>query len=238
MSEKLSLGRWPLGLGDVCFYPRLDNYRCAEMGAMLGFHHLDLHSYWDDGDESKLALPIGNRIVNTGTAKTELSELASDGERLAQWPVPRPGWGYVPPPARFEGAWELTVRLLRECPTAVTEPWAGSVLATNAQTKELLKEVPGLRLIVDVGHLVFRDEDPYELLEFADIVQLRDCAPSRQQLPVGEGVMDFKKVKAELERLDYQGLITVEYFDLPWVGYPSQTPFYDTLTLAHYLNGL
>lgn len=238
MTKTLTLGRWPLGIGDVCFKPRVDNYVAAERAKAAGFSHLDLHSYWDDGDESKLAIPIGNRIVNTGTAKMELSEVASDGDRLSAWPTPRPGWGYVPPPARFDGAWDLTVKLLKECPTAVVEPWAGSVLATNAQTDELLREVPGLRLIVDVGHLVFRDEDPYELLPYADIVQLRDCAPGKQQLPVGEGIMDFRRVLRDLESLDYQGTVVVEYFDLPWVGYPLDTPWEWSLDLAHYLDSL
>src|SRR5260370_237368 len=121
MTEMLSLGRWPLGLGDVCFYPRLDNYNVAAIGAMLGVH---LH----------------------------------------------------------------------------------------------------------VRHLGYRRGGPYGLREFAGIRQVRGCAPGQQPAPGGAGVMGFGKVKGELERVDFRGPITVEYFDLPWVGYPSQTPFYDTLT--------
>lgn len=244
---KLSLGRWPLGIGDVCFKPRVDNYEAARRGAELGFHHLDLHSYWDDGDESKLAIPIGNRMVNTGTRHTELAEVAaaakqsntpqSAAEKLAKWPKPRNGWGYPPPP-NIEGAWEHTIRELREAPGALVEPWAGSVCSTNEVTRELMKEVPGLRLIIDVGHLVYKDNDPYELLPHADIVQLRDCAPGKQQLPVGDGVMDFRRVKSDLEKIDYQGTIVVEYFDLPWVGYPLDTPLEWSLLLAGYLDAL
>jgi sugar phosphate isomerase/epimerase len=101
-----------------------------------------------------------------------------------------------------------------------------------------MKEVPGLRLIVDVGHLVYKNEDPYELLPHADIVQLRDCAPGKQQLPVGDGVMDFRRLKNDLEKLDYKGTIVVEYFDLPWVGYPLDTPLEWSLLLAGYLDAL
>jgi sugar phosphate isomerase/epimerase len=243
----MKLGRWPLGIGDVCFYPRVDNYEAARRGAELGFHHLDLHSYWDDGDESKLAIPIGSRMVNTGTASQELSEVAakaklsktaeSAAETLARWPLPKAGWGYPPPPD-VAGAWDYTVAHLRACPTALVEPWAGSVCATNDVTRELMKAVPGLRLIVDVGHLVFKDNDPYELLPYANIIQLRDCAPGKQQLPVGDGVMDFRRVKSDLEKIDYKGTIVVEYFDLYWVGYPLKTPLEFSCLLAGYLTAL
>ncbi|GAA1548318.1 hypothetical protein GCM10009788_57920 [Nocardioides humi] len=237
MTDLLTFGRWTMGVGDVCFKPRVDNYEAARRAKEAGFSHLDLHSYWDDGDESRLAVPIGNRIVNTGDPDRELSEVVADGDKLAAWPRARDGWGYVPPPD-MPGAWEHTVAELRRAPKSVVEPWAGSVCSTNEVTKQLIEEVPGLRLIVDVGHLVYKDEDPFELLPYADIIQLRDCAPGQQQLHVGDGVMDFERLKTELERLDYQGAITIEYFDLHWVGYPLDTPWEWSLDLAHYLDAL
>jgi Xylose isomerase-like TIM barrel len=238
MTHQLTFGRWTMGVSDVCFKPRIDTYECARRAKEAGFSHLDLHSYWDDGDESRLALPIGNRIVNTGDPDRELSAVISEmGDELSQWPRARDGWGYVPPPD-IPGAWEHTVAELKRAPRSLVEPWAGSVCSTTVVTKQLLNEIPGLRLIVDVGHLIYMDEDPFELLPYADIVQLRDCAPKQQQLHVGDGVMDFKRLERKLEALDYQGRITLEYFDLHWVGYQLDTPWEWTLDLAHYLNSL
>ena len=47
-------------------------------------------------------------------------------------------------------------------------------------------------------------------------MQLRQAAPGKTQLHADDGGdVDFAAVLAELDRLDYQGLISIEYFDLP-----------------------
>lgn len=40
MSNLLAFGRWPLGVGDVCFKPRVDNYEAARHAEKAGFSHL------------------------------------------------------------------------------------------------------------------------------------------------------------------------------------------------------
>jgi sugar phosphate isomerase/epimerase len=238
MSAQLTFGRWPIGVADVCFKPRVDAHEAARIARDHGFSHLDLHSHHDERDSRPFAIPIGSRTVNTGNADVELSEVVFGSPELSRWPRPRPGWGYVPPPMAYDGAWDFTIRTLRECPAARVEPWWSSVVATNEQIRALLEAVPGLRLIVDVSQTTYLGEDPYELFEFADLVQLRDAAPGKLQLPVGEGTVDFSRVRAELERLEFDGQITIEYFDLPWVGHPLDTPWEWTVDLARHLNEL
>ena len=58
-----------------------------------------------------------------------------------------------------------------------------------------------------------------------DHVQLRQAAPGDpSSTPTTGGVVDFAAVLAELERLDYRGLISIEYFDLPDMRMPLDDP--------------
>ena len=88
-------------------------------------------------------------------------------------------------------------------------------------------EVPGLRLLVDTGHVADWGGDPCELLELADHVQLRQGKPGHTQVHVDDpsGVVDFAAV---LRRLDGARLprarLSVEYFDLPDNGWPLDDP--------------
>jgi sugar phosphate isomerase/epimerase len=86
--------------------------------------------------------------------------------------------------------------------------------------------VPGLRLLVDTGHVADWGGDPLELLEYADHVQLRQGRPGATQLHVDDptGVVDFAAVIARLDARDYTGRLSVEYFDLPQLGWPLDDP--------------
>ena len=92
----------------------------------------------------------------------------------------------------------------------------------------------GLRLTVDTGHVATWGEDPIRLLRHADHVQLRQAAPGKPQLHPddADGVVDFAAVLAELERLDYPGLMSVEYFDLPDMRMPLDDPVGHAVALA------
>ena len=63
-------------------------------------------------------------------------------------------------------------------------------------------EVPGLRLLVDTGHVADWGGDPCELLELADHVQLRQGKPGHTQVHVDDpsGVVDFAAVLARARR--------------------------------------
>ena len=106
------------------------------------------------------------------------------------------------------------------------EPWAGACVNSLEAVHAFRAEVPGVRLLVDTGHVADWGGDPCELLHLADHVQLRQGKPGQTQLHVDDssGVVDFRAVFRRLEQLDYRGKVSVEYFDLPDQGWGLADP--------------
>lgn len=103
----------------------------------------------------------------------------------------------------------------------------------------MLDAVPGLRLLVDTGHIAGWGEDPVELLPWADHVQLRQATSGRIQChPDDGGDVDFASVVRRLDELDYRGLLSVEYFDLPELGWPLDDPVAHAVALAEHVRPL
>ncbi|MBK5289475.1 MAG: sugar phosphate isomerase/epimerase [Acidimicrobiia bacterium] len=175
-----------------------------------GFDHIDVLT---DVDAATLALPVGCPTA---------------------FPKPVPGWCATPAPVAIDGMWEKCVRWFRAAPGALLEPWAGSVVHSADTARAMMAEVPGLRLLVDTGHVADWGGDPLEMLEFADHVQLRQGAAGRTQLHVDDpaGVIDFGAVLGRLSTLDYRGAMSIEYFDLPDQGWPLADPRAWALDLA------
>ena len=90
----------------------------------------------------------------------------------------------------------------------------------------MLDAVPGLRLLVDTGHVADWGGDPLALLAHAGHVQLRQGKPGVTQVHVDDpsGVVDFAAVLRRLDALGYEGSLSVEYFDLPDYGWPLADP--------------
>lgn len=204
----------PLGVVDIVYAATPDPAARSRQAAADGFAHVDV---LDGVDPASLALPVGCPIA---------------------FPKPRPGWCATPAPAAGSigdaGMWERCVRWFRAASGALLEPWAGAVVHSTETCRAMLAEVPGLRLLVDTGHVADWGEDPVALLELADHVQLRQGAPGRTQLHVDDpdGVVDFAAVLARLDALGYDGLLSVEYFDLPEQGWPLADPRAWALDLA------
>jgi sugar phosphate isomerase/epimerase len=116
------------------------------------------------------------------------------------------------------------------------EPWPGSIVGSVAAVKAMLEEVPGLRLVVDTGHVANWGEDPVELLPWAGHVQLRQAAKGVAQAL--EGDVDFPRLFRALDRLDYSGRLSVEYFDLPELGWRLEDPVAYAVALAAELRPL
>jgi sugar phosphate isomerase/epimerase len=198
-----------LGVVDVVFTPT-PLPEAARRARELGFAHIDVPCDWS----GELALPVGDRIAH---------------------PSPRPHCS-TPAPPEGDGMWERAVRAYRRTPGARMEPWPGSIIGSVAAVRAMLDAVPGLRLLVDTGHVANWGEDPIELLPWADHVQLRQAAAGVPQAL--EGDVDFKAVFRALDKLDYRGRLSVEYFDLPEMGWGLDDPVGHAVALAAELRAI
>jgi sugar phosphate isomerase/epimerase len=193
--------RYRLGVVDVTFWGVPEPER-DHRAAALGFEHIDVLV---TVDPSSLVLPIGCPTA---------------------YPKPQPGWCSTPAPIGDDDMWDAAVRWWRRSPGALMEPHARAVVHSIETVRAMQEEVPGLRLLVDTGHVADWGGDPLELLEHADHVQLRQGCPGHAQLHIDDprGVVDFAAVLRRLDELDYPGCISVEHFDLPERGWPLDDP--------------
>jgi sugar phosphate isomerase/epimerase len=208
--------RFPLGVVDVVYAHRGDVAARARAALSDGYDHIDAMVGTDAGS---LVLPIGCPTA---------------------FPKPQPGWCATPAPTAADGMWERAVRWWRAAPGALLEPWAGAVVNSVASVRAFREEVPGVRLLVDTGHVADWGEDPCELLDLADHVQLRQGKRGYTQVHVDDptGAVDFAAVLTRLEQLDYPGKLSVEYFDLPANGWPLEDPEQWARDLASYVRTL
>jgi sugar phosphate isomerase/epimerase len=192
--------RYPLGVVDVVYWP-VPPAACAQLAATDGFDHIDVLV---DVDPSTLVLPVG--------CPTALK--------------PIPGWCATAALPDRPGAWEKTIERFRAAPGALLEPWAGSVVNSDEKCRAIVAEVPGLRLLVDTGHVADWGGDPVALVELAGHVQLRQGRLGVTQVHVDDpaGVVDFDAVLRRLDALGYPGVLSVEYFNLPDMGWPLDDP--------------
>ena len=206
---------YPLGVLDLAFRPAPPD-ESARRAAALGFDHIDVLV---DVDPATLALPVGCPTA---------------------FPKPRPGWCSTPAPGAGPGQWERTVRWFRAAPGALLEPYAAASVCSVATMRAMQDEVPGLRFLVDTGHVADWGEDPVDALEYAGHVQLRQGRPGATQVHVDDpsGVVDFAAVLRRLDQLGYQGRLSVEYFDLPEYGWGLEDPLAWTLALAEHVRAL
>jgi sugar phosphate isomerase/epimerase len=200
---------FPLGVVDVVFRPR-DVPSAAKRAAELGFAHIDVSWDW----EGPLALPVGDRVAH---------------------PSPRP-YCSCPAPPEGEGMWDRAVKAYRRTPGVRMEPWPGSIVDSVERVRAMLAEVPGLMLLVDTGHVACWGEDPVELLTWAAHVQLRQASKGVPQAL--EGDVDFRRVIQRLEQIGYSGLLSVEYFDLPEMGWTLEDPESYAVELAREIRPL
>jgi len=194
--------RWPLGVVDIVYARRGDAVARAEAARIDGFAHIDVML---DVDASTLALPVGCPIA---------------------FPKPVDTWCVTPAPVDASGMWDRAVAWWRRAPRALLEPWAGAVVNSRERVEEFRAAVPGVRLLVDTGHVADWGEDPCELLHLADHVQLRQARRGVTQVHVDDatGEVDLDAVLRRLGQLDYRGALSVEYFDLPENGWGLTDP--------------
>jgi sugar phosphate isomerase/epimerase len=194
----------PIGVVDIAYGGIDDVPDRSRLARTDGFAHIDVLT---TVDAATLALPIGCPTA---------------------FPRPQARWCSTPAlPRDDDGAnWDRCVRWWRAAPGALLEPWGGAVVHDRATIEAFAEAVPGVRFLIDTGHIAAADVDPVELLEFADHLQLRQAAPGRTQVHADDpdGCVDFPALLARLERLDYRGRCSIEYFDLPDQGWTLDDP--------------
>jgi hypothetical protein len=203
------VGRYPLGIVELAFLPQ-SGAEASLRARELGFDHFDALV---GTDPSTLALPVGISIAMR---------------------KPQAGWCVTPAPPAGDGRWEWLVQQLRASPGCLLEPWSGGCVNSLETMRAIADAVPGLRFLVDTGHVAAWGGDPLEVLEYADYVQLRQAAPGRPQLHVDDpnGVVDFAAVIRRLDAIGYRERLSIEYFDLPQAGWPLGDPLGWSIDLA------
>jgi sugar phosphate isomerase/epimerase len=199
---------YPLGVVEIVFAP-MPQAEAAQRAWALGFEHFDTVTTTAEA----LALPVVDRYT----------------------PSPRSGWS-TGAPTEGDGNWERAVRAFRRAPGARIEPWAGSIIDSAEKIRAFLAEAPGTRLLLDTGHVANWGEDPAELIPLAGHIQLRQAARGVPQSD--EGDIDFSQFLAALDRHGYAGALSVEYFDLPALGYPLDDPVAHAMALTAHIRGL
>jgi sugar phosphate isomerase/epimerase len=212
----------PIGIVGVA-YGDLPLVEMARRSAELGFDHLDANVHQveglDDDALGALAVPIADRI---------------SGFELVD------GCTFVAPYERKgEDRFDETVALMRAHPTVRLEPGPRTSAGSIEKIEALAAAVPGLQFTIDTGHVATWGEDPVEVLRYAAHVQLRQAATGDPQRHADAGGdVDFAAVLAELDRLDYRGAISIEYFDLADMGWPLDDPVGHCTALAAHVRAL
>jgi hypothetical protein len=185
------------------------------MGYRLGVVHI---VYGDRPVEETARLAAADGFVHLDAMADTPDDLVLPlADRFAMRPTsgctsgPAPHW-----------TWERTAAAFRAAPGCRMEPHGRSCVNSNEAVLAMIDEVPGLRLTLDVGHVASWGGDPVELVPHADHVQLRQAREGVVQSLDGD--VDFAAVIARLSAVGYAGVLSVEYFDLPELGYPLDDP--------------
>jgi sugar phosphate isomerase/epimerase len=212
----------PIGIVGVA-YGDLPLEEMARRSAELGFDHLDAAIQLLDGldDDALIALPVPIADRISGFDLVDGCTFVAPFER------------------RGEDRFDETVELMRAHPTVRLEPGPRTSASSIERIEALVAAVPGIKFTIDTGHVATWGEDPVEVLRYADHVQLRQAAKGDPQRHADAGGdVDFAAVLAELDRLDYQGTISIEYFDLADMGWPLDDPVGHCTALAAHVRAL
>jgi sugar phosphate isomerase/epimerase len=108
--------------------------------------------------------------------------------------------------------------------TFVVETHFATIYETLEQGVRLLETVPELMVAFDPSHYVMQSidlRDCTELLDRAAHMHMRDAAPEKMCVPVGEGTVDFEWLIDAMGHRDYRGHWSIEYL-------PGKTPDVET----------
>jgi len=105
------------------------------------------------------------------------------------------------------------------------ETHSRTLTADPARAAELCRQVPGLGLTLDPSHYVVGAHPPHDyddLFPYVRHVRLRDTAPDRLQVRVGQGQVEYGRIVSQLSRERYQRALCVDIRDTPEPDYPME----------------
>jgi sugar phosphate isomerase/epimerase len=114
------------------------------------------------------------------------------------------------------------------------EPHSESIMGTLATCKQMLADVPGLKISLDYSHFMPQGhsiEDVHALIPFAGHVHARQANRQRLQCRYDEGILDFEAIVRELARQKYRGNIALEYVSVNYRGCNDIDVITETLKL-------
>lgn len=92
-----------------------------------------------------------------------------------------------------------------------------------AKAAELCRQVPGLGITLDPSHYLVGAHsagDYDDLFPHVRHVRLRDTAPDRLQVRVGQGQVEYGRIIGQLARANYERALSVDIHDQPAPDYP------------------
>lgn len=114
-----------------------------------------------------------------------------------------------------------------------------SYLESPAQTLELLKGVPGLRLTLDYAHFLclgYRQEEIDELAPFAAHVHLRQARVGGLQARLEMGTLNFNAILGVLRDANYSGFLALEYVHQEYMNTMFEDVLSETIKMRDLVN--
>jgi sugar phosphate isomerase/epimerase len=105
------------------------------------------------------------------------------------------------------------------------ETHSQTLTADPVTAANLCRQVPGLGLTLDPSHYlvgILATNDYDSLFPHVRHVRLRDTAPTRLQVQVGQGQVEYGKIISQLSRERYERALSVDIRDTPEPGYPLE----------------
>lgn len=105
------------------------------------------------------------------------------------------------------------------------ETHSKTLTADPVVAAELCRRVPGLGLTLDPSHYLIGQHPPEaydDLFPFVRHVRLRDTAPDRLQVRVGQGQLEYGRIISQLSRERYERALCVDIRDNPTPDYPME----------------
>ncbi len=130
--------------------------------------------------------------------------------------------------AETERLAELLALTAAEGLVLTVETRVGTLTEIPDAAVELCERVEGLGLTLDPSHYIcgpHQGRSYDQVFAYVRHVHLRDTGrgPDKMQVLVGQGEIEYSRIIAQLERFDYDRLLTIEIVDVPELPFHMET---------------